>query len=140
MAYATKQDMIDRFGLDEVVSITDRATPPANVVDEVVLARALEAATAEVNSEAKLTGTVTVTDQLTSLTCAIARYHLTDPCKPDSRVRKDYEDAIGFLRRVATGNSILVGQDAAAPATSATNTILISAPPRTFSRYTLKDF
>ncbi len=138
MAYATKQDMIDRFGEDEVIGITDRANPPTGIVNDEVLAKALENATAEVNSEAKLTGTIRQTEQLANITCAIARYHLSDPCS--ERVRTDYEDQINFLRRVADSKSLLIGQDAAAPATSAPATIIISAPPRTFSHQTLKDF
>jgi len=138
MAYATKQDMIDRFSLDEVIAITDRAMPPAGVVDEAVLAKALENATAEVNSEARLTGTITQTEQLANLTCDIARYRLTDPCPMDGKVRKDYEGAITFLRRVAEGKSILIGQDAAAPAATGNDAPVIVAPPRIFTRDSLK--
>jgi phage gp36-like protein len=138
MAYATKQDMIDRFGLEEVIAITDRANPPAGVIDESVLTKALENATAEVNSEAKLTGIINQTEQLANITCAIARYHLSDPCS--DRVRKDYEDQLVFLRRVADGRSLLIGQDAAAPATQPADTIIVTAPPRIFTRESLKDF
>ena len=138
MAYATKQDMIDRYGLDEVIAITDRATPPANAVDEAVLAKALENATAEVNSEAKLTGTITQTEQLANIACAIARYHLSDPCA--ERVRTDYEDQITFLRRVAAGNALLIGQDAAAPAATGNDAPVFVSSPRRFTRDSLKDF
>ena len=136
MAYASKQDMIDRYGAEELVGITDRTG--ANVIDDAVLSSALENATAEVNSEARLNGAITVTDQLTSLTCAIARYHLTDPCA--ERVRKDYEDAITFLRRVADGRSTLAGQNAETPAAAGNDAPVFVSPQRQFTRDSLGDF
>ena len=138
MSYATKQDMIDRFGEEDVLGYTDRANPPTGVIDDDVLSKALEAATSEVNSRALIGAPVaTVTEQIVNLTCVIARYHLYDPC-PD-RVRKDYEDAVAFLRMVSLGQAILSGVTGSTPQAEG-NTPKFHAGKRLFTRDTMKGF
>ena len=98
----------------------------------------MEAATAEVNSRALLTDkVVTVTEQLASITCAIARYHLSDPCS--ERVRKDYEDQITLLKDVAAGRAVLAGVAGETPQASS-NTPKIKSEPRVFTRDSLKGY
>ncbi len=41
MGYATKQNLIDRFGAEELIQLTDRATPPAGVINDTGLNQAL---------------------------------------------------------------------------------------------------
>lgn len=49
MAYASQQDMQDRFGVPRLVQLTDRADPPAGAVDAVLLARHLDDAAAVID-------------------------------------------------------------------------------------------
>lgn len=47
--YATKQDMIDRFGENEIIQLTDRLTAQGNVVFDTLLDAKLDDACAELN-------------------------------------------------------------------------------------------
>lgn len=138
MSYAVKQDMIDRFGEEEIIAITDRANPPAGAIDDGVLSKALEDASAEVDSFIGLrvvTPVTPVPGDLVNRTCTVARYRLSDPCT--DRVRKDYEDTVSFLRLVGAGNATL--GDVAMRATGASGgTPQFSAPARTFTSDTLE--
>jgi phage gp36-like protein len=138
MSYATKQDMIDRFGEEEIIAITDRATPPAGTIDDDVLSDALSAASAEVDSFIGLrvvTPVNPVPGDLVNRTCIIARYRLSDPAT--DRVRNDYTDTISFLKMVGAGTATL--GDVAMRATSGGGgSPQVSAGCRTFTNDTLR--
>ncbi|HEY2070711.1 MAG TPA: DUF1320 domain-containing protein [Rhizomicrobium sp.] len=138
MSYATAQDMIDRFGEDEIIAITDRANPPAGAIDYGVLSDALDAASDEVNSFIGLrivTPVTPVPGDLVNRTCAVAHYHLADPAT--DRVRKDYEDTIKFLTMVGNGTATL-GDVTLRAAGASGGTPQIITRRRTFDRRSLR--
>jgi len=103
MTYATKQQMIDRFGQDELIQLTDRSG--AGVIDDVVLDQALADADAEIDGY--LAGRYqlplgSVPPILVVYACDIARYRLYDDAATE-QVSRRYQDAVRFLRLAADG-------------------------------------
>lgn len=116
MTYATLAEMITRFGEPELVQRTDPIEGVA--INTVLLGNALADADAEIDSylavryTLPLAGTPVV---LVRLASDIARYRLYDDGVPET-VRQRYEDAVSLLKRMASGDVLLVGQAAAAVA------------------------
>lgn len=111
MAYATAQDLIDRYGEDELVHITDRLG--SGQIDAAVVSGAL--ADAEAIIDGYLAGRyplplASVPPNLVLLACTLARYQLWAN-RASEEIRQRYEDAIRYLERVASG-SILLKMDA----------------------------
>ncbi len=137
MSYCTQQNFADRFDEQELIQLTDRAIPPAGVVDTVVIAQALADADAEIDGY--LAGRyalplASVPPRLTRLAADIARYYLYDN-RASEEVRTRYEDAIKYLLALAKGE-IALGADPP-PAAGAPQ---YSAPGRVFTAETLEDF
>ena len=112
--FATKDDMVKRFGEKEVRQLTDRNYTGA--IDDQVLATGLSDADAEVCGylAGRYTLPLVVTPRLlVGYACDIARYRLTGTdvqCTPDIETR--YQQAIKYLGHVANG-TISLGVDAA---------------------------
>lgn len=127
MPYATQAQMQDRFGLPELIQLTDRDGSAGTVVAAVLDAALLDA-DQEIDSYLRavraLPLAAPISDRLVRVACDLARYHLYDDRAPDS-VRDRYEDAIRWLRDVATGKASMGEVDTAAPETGA---LVISAP------------
>lgn len=105
MPYATQSDLVEHFGEDELIELTDRDTPPAGVIDAAVLAHAQAAADSEIDGYVAMRHALplaAVPPRLTHLACDIARYHLYTAAVPDL-VAQRYHDAIAWLRLVARG-------------------------------------
>ena len=116
--YCTKQDLIDRFGQNELVDLTDRNS--LGVIDDSVLNQAIADASAEMDGY--LGGRyalplVTVPPVLKALCCNIARYKLYDEQASD-QVTKRYDSAVKFLFSVSKGEISLGVDSLGANATS----------------------
>lgn len=138
MPYATHQNMIDRFGIDEIVQLTDRAN--TGVLDAQVLDQALLDADDTINGY--LSGRYTlpfasVPKVLTRLACDIARFLLYRD-QAGEQVTKRYDAAIAFLKSAAAG-TVQLGLDAA-NAVPVVGSPQVSAPERQFTHETLKDY
>ena len=136
MSYATQQDLIDRYGEQEVIQLTDRADPPAETIDAAVVAKALADAGAMIDGYLGGRYTLplaTVPPVLTGYAGDIARYRLYGDAAPD-RVEKAYRDAIRFLEMVAAGK---ISLGAGAPAVAGAPEYV--SPGRMFTHDTLKD-
>jgi phage gp36-like protein len=116
--YSTKQDLIDRFGEDELIGLTDRSN--AGVIDGTILDQAIADSGAEMNgyigSRYSLP-LVTVPTTLKPLSCDIARYKLYDE-QASEQVTKRYDAAIKFLFSVSKGEISLGVDSLGAKATS----------------------
>ena len=139
MSYATKIAMIARFSEAEVIALTDRGD--LGVIDDAVLAGALEEADAEIDPylapRYKLP-LANVPRILTGFACDIARYRLcgTGGVTETEEIRNRYKDAVKFLESVANGK-IGLGLDAANNVAPSANTVQFSAPgARVFDRGT----
>lgn len=137
MTYATPTDLIARFGEKEALALADRAF--AGVVDEAVLAEALEWATAEIDGY--LSGRYAlplspVPRILTGYACDIARYQLcgTGGVVVTEEIRTRYQDAIKFLRLAAEGKVSLGGMPSGESAPTTDNAVVFNAGSKVFGR------
>lgn len=118
--YATRDDMIEFFGLDEINELERNLVQGvANTPDEqealnakraAATNKALLAATNDANgyiSRRESLPLPSVPDQLKWPVCAIARYKLWKD-RESERVRQDYKDAIGWLKDVSSGAVVLI--------------------------------
>lgn len=102
----TRQDLIDRFGEDELVLLTDRES--RGVIDDEVLNRAIEDAEAETAAYIQAAGLVLPSPPkvLVIKVCDIARYYLHD--NGETQVVLDrYKQAIAWLRDVVRNPRLL---------------------------------
>ncbi len=114
MSYATRSELEDRYGADEIQQ--RESMLPVGAVD-----RALADADAEVDSY--LTGRYSlplspVPGNIARLAAAIARYRLLGDAVTEI-ARKDYEDARAWLREVAAGRVQIDGVTPVAAASPA---------------------
>jgi phage gp36-like protein len=131
--YATIEDMLDAFGLDEMIALTDREN--AGEVNEAVGLEALARASSEADSYLSvryLTPVALPDKALVDAVCQIARYRLTGGHANETEsVRERYDRAIDWLRRIARGEADLPGmRDPAATA----GDVLFSTGRRVFKR------
>jgi phage gp36-like protein len=141
MSYATQQDLIDRYGRDELVQLTDRDDPAGGDLDTVPIARALAAADAEINGYIASRVTTPVSPVpliLTEKACVIARYLLWKD-RASERVRNDYLDSIKWLKDVAAG-TVSLGDATAATAPTSGGKPQFGETCRTFTKDSLKGF
>ncbi len=105
MPYATKADMLKRFGEAELIALTDREN--AGVVADSLVADAIASAEGEINPYLQAQYALPLTDVpivVRDFTCDVARYRLCGgEVVETEEVRTRYEDAIAFFRRVAEG-------------------------------------
>ena len=102
----TRQDLIDRFGEDELVLLTDHEG--RGVIDDEVLNRAIEDAEAETAAYIQAAGLVLPSPPkvLVIKVCDIARYYLHD--NGETQVVLDrYKQAIAWLRDVVRNPRLL---------------------------------
>lgn len=138
MAYATQQDIVDRFGEDELFVIADRDHDGA--IDSNVVTGALDDATDEINAyvgQRYHLPVVSAPPVLTRLCVDIALYRLSsNSAAYTEEKRQRYEDALRFLDGLATGRFSLGLSDGSQADTSVGEVEMVSAPRR-FSRRTM---
>lgn len=141
MAYATTQDMISRFGQQEVIALTDREN--TGEIDEAVLAPALAEATAEIEgylASRYALPLASVPLLVVGICCDIARYRMsggstleTDP------VRNRYRDAVRLLEQIGAGKVSLGLTQAGQPAPTAGGAAILPGQ-RSFPAGSLEDW
>jgi len=138
--YATRDDMISRFGDEEIRLLTDRDGSAGAIVDA-VLDQALADASAEIDGYIGGRYSLplaTVPDVLVRLCCDIARYLLHDERAPE-QLQARYEACLKFLTRLGTGELSLGVLDASETGPSA-NTAEIQSAGSVFARDNSKGF
>lgn len=138
MPYATQQDLVDRFGEDEVRQLTDRTNTGAidsTVVDQ-VLADASEEMDGYIGARYQLPLATTPT-VLVRVCADIARYQLYIDQPPD-QVAQRYKDAVTFLTQISKGTVTLgLPSSQQEPSAGAAQT---QTPQRVFTRQSIADF
>lgn len=141
MPYATTQDLIDRFGEEEMLQLADRDGDGA--IDAAVVDRAVADADAEI--EGYLVGRyalplASIPPVLARIACDIARYHLYDDLATET-VRTRYEDARRLLESIAAGK-VQLGLPASAGAATVSGSPEVDsdAPARVFTNDSLEGF
>ncbi|MEM9118512.1 MAG: DUF1320 domain-containing protein [Cyanobacteria bacterium P01_F01_bin.56] len=107
--YATRDDMVDAFTLDEMVELTNLSDPDVNTINGDTLDQALREAADEMDaylaarhSLEQVHAIAPVPNNLVRLNCDIARYRLDNNTTRETVLQR-YKDAIAFLRDVAQG-------------------------------------
>lgn len=137
--YCTPQNLTDRFGITEIIDLSDREN--AAVIITEVLEQAIEDASAEMDG---YIGTrydlplAIVPKVLMPIACDITRYKLYDE-KPTEHVTKRYDDAIKFLRGISKGEVSLGVNDLGEQAAS-TDFAEMQSAGSVFSREKSKGF
>lgn len=132
MTYALEQDMVDRFGTEELITLTDRDGSAGAIVTS-VLDLALNDADDEINGylaaryEFPLP---TIPSVLVRLACDIARYRLYADLSTEE-VRNRYKDSITLLTKISQG---VVGLGLPVPPPSANGMVFIQTSPRITGR------
>lgn len=109
MAYASQQDLVDRFGADELVELTNRAG--GDTIDAAVVAKALADADALIDPYLAGRYAVPVSPVpplLVRLAADIARFLLHGKAATDS-VNRAYDNALKLLAEIARGLASLPG-------------------------------
>lgn len=139
MTYATQQNMIDRFGADELIQLTDRAN--IGVIDVTVLGQALSDADAEIDTYLITRHTLpllNVPKVLIKFACDITRYQLYDT-RATEQVKQRYDDAIKFFKLLVNG-TVSLGLDPANQPVADVGGIQVNAGSRVFNASSLGDY
>lgn len=137
MAYCTEQDLIDRFGADEILQLSDRDRDGTNDVE--VIAGVIADATAEMDAwfAGRWTMPATTPQDVVRRACDIARYLLYND-RATEIVRKRYDDALTWLRDVAAGRVSITGAtQVVVSGAQGTGAVAIYGSATTFSDTTL---
>lgn len=105
MSYGSLQQLIERFGEQMLVQLTDRAEVPAGTIDAAVVDRALADTDAAINGYVGVRYRLPLNplpDLVTDLALTIAIYKL-HVFAPDPKVKDDYDQAIRTLREISNG-------------------------------------
>ncbi len=140
MTYATQQNMVDRFGSEELVQLTDRDN--LGVIDATVLGQALADSDTEINSYLASVCSlplVTVPPRLTKIAADIARYELYG-ARCTEQVRQRYTDAIAFLKMVKTTGVSMLGLDSLNQPVPETGGVGMTAKTPVFDAAGLSDY
>lgn len=141
MTYATQQQLVDRYGEQMLLDLTDRATPPAGAIDTVVVARALADTDAAIDGYLAGRYRLPLDETpplLADLAQAIAIYKLHRATAND-KITADYQSALKTLRDVSAG---IVRLDLAGvePTSSGRSGVTTSDRPRDLTPDNLKGF
>jgi len=105
MPYTTLAKLTARFGQRLLLQLTDRAAPPAGVVNAAIVDQAIADTDGVIDGYLAGRYQLPLTDvppQLADLALTIAIYKL-HPFEPDPKIRSDYEQALKTLREIASG-------------------------------------
>lgn len=140
MTYATRQDMIDRYGDTLLVDLTDRGDVATGLIDEDTLDQALEDATDEVTGYLKRykLPLAEVPRALVAITSALAIYQLYVHEVPDKHQR-DYDNAQKRLREIQSGVFVL-DVEGVAPDSSGAGGVRVTDRERPMTEDNLKSF
>lgn len=140
MTYAARSDMILSFGERQLVQLTDRAEPPAGLIDDQVLGEALGYADSIIDGYLSDRYRLPLAGQhlmLKGIAQDITWWRLYS--EPTEDVRKRYEAAIATLKQISSGMIRLPDETGGEPAARG-DTIAIASQDRLFSRDRMRGF
>lgn len=141
MTYATQAELVERFGEDMLIDLTDRADPPTETIDADVVAKALADADAAIDGYLlgryvlPLASTPAL---LNDLAKAIAIYKLHRDTTSE-KIRNDYMDALKTLTLISNG-TMRLNVAGVEPESSGANGVRTTDRPRDFTPDNLKGF
>jgi phage gp36-like protein len=141
MTYASQADLVDRYGTDMLVDLTDRATPPAGAIDAAVVERALNDTDAQIDGYLLgryLLPLATTPVVLRDIAQAMAIYKLHRDTVAD-KIAADYKSALDTLKQVASG-AIRLNVAGAEPASSGASGVRTTDRERDMTPGNLRGF
>lgn len=135
MAYATTADLIEAFGELEIIQLTDRADPPAGLVDDQVAASALEYADNLIDGYIGPRYRLPLSQaqpMLKGVAQDLAWCRLQRQLTEDAKRRNDA--ALKILQQLAAGTLTLPGETGTVQPIGGGSTILVKSQDRIFSR------
>jgi phage gp36-like protein len=143
MAYATQSDLIARFGIDELLQLTDREGTGA--VDGAVVGARLADAASLIDGYLAGRYAVPVSPPpalLVTMQADITRYQLHgNAATPE--IRQAYVDALNVLKDISAGRAVLIGAapvNASDVPAAAPPQVRVLAPPRIMDGCRLADY
>lgn len=134
--------MIDRYGNNEMISLTNPDDPAAVAINATTMQGALDDASAEIDGylQARYTLPLAVIPPVLVQICRqIARYMLYDQVAPEE-IRNRYNDAVKWLNNLAKGIVNLGVESATGPNPTDGPTGIKSDTDRIFNAATLADY
>lgn len=128
--YVTPQSLIDEFGEELLIQLTDRADPPAEAVDTAVAQRACDRAIAEIDGYLRARYRLPLSSMpklLPFLAHDLARYYLYE-VEPPTQVQSRYDEAKKTLRAIQDGKQPLGVDDAGADVTDSPQDLAVMDP------------
>jgi phage gp36-like protein len=142
MTYATQSGLIQRYGEQMLVALTDRADVPSGAIDADVVARALAEADALIDGylagrySLPLTIVPPILPPIAEV-IAIYSLHITEP---EAKVKADYEAAMKRLAEISKGVILLKDAAGIEPPATGTSGAQITDRTRDFTPGTMTGF
>lgn len=137
MPYATVTDLQDRLGLPRLTQLTDLADPPAGAVDAAVAGKALDDASAEIDSYlmGRYPVPITTASALAALQvhCVTLGHYRLLGSAADAVIQEDVKAVRALLAKVAQGLVPLM-PPADAPALGGAGTVLFNTGSKVMGR------
>lgn len=139
MSYAVRTDMLARFGHAEMLQLTDNGQPREGAINEDVLARALDDASAWIDSYLVGRYAVPVTEPVAvailNLHCCNEARYLLMTASADEAAVKAHDERTAYFKAVAKGD-ILLAPPGAVPASTEGGEVLFDGGSKVFGRGT----
>lgn len=109
MTYATRQMMIDSYGEQLLVMLTDRAEEPTGEIDEDVLNRALASADARIDGflQGRYTLPLSETPPLIAEIAQVIAIRKLHRHSPNDEIKDAHKEAMALLDRIGDGRARL---------------------------------
>jgi phage gp36-like protein len=138
MPYVTLQQMIDRFGEQEMIELTNLHSPDNTAINIAAFNAAMLDAESEMNSYIGIAASLplaSVPVVLNGKAADVTRYYL-DTIDPRADVRQRYEDAIEWLKMLANGQ-VSIGLDDAGDSVAGGGLLRASTNAPMYTRSTI---
>lgn len=141
MTYGSLDLLVDRYGQGLILTLADRADPPAGMIDAAIVARALSGADATINASLAVRYQLPLSDVpelIVDVALAIAIYKL-HRFTPEAKIKDEYDQALKDLADIAKGTKQL---DVAgiAPASAGGGEVIATDRPRMLTPESLRGF
>lgn len=139
MSYCTQTDLIERYGSQLLVDLTDRAEVATGTIDADAVTRAISEADALIDGYVKgryVLPFATVPDPLGTISRAIAIYTL-HVYEPNEKIVRDYNQALRTLQEIAKG-VVLLDADGVTPSGTGAGGVRVNDRERPFTADNMK--
>jgi phage gp36-like protein len=140
-AYITTQQLVDRFGLDELIQVSNPSDPTATAINDTRVSNAVADISALIDAKLGARYAVPLTSVplvLQNIACDLVRARLYDDRIPD-RIADREKAALKLLDDMAAGN-LTLGLDAAAQPTAPSDGPQYFSGTPTFTQTSLSDY